>query len=189
MNKTIVTIIAIVLVGGLIWYVTTMKSDTNTPNTNVSTTTQNGTTGQNPPNAIMRNSIVLRETVSGNFVVVESAELTKSGYVVIYRANSNSKTDIIGHSDLLGIGAHNNLRVQLATPIAKEQNIIAVLHEDDGDKKFEFPGPDLYLGNTGARFVSDVDIVDVPFDKEPAVLNSQIELFLDRALNASTTIN
>ena len=190
MNKTAIAVIVVLLLGGLlIYYFNMRQSDSEAL---VATTTVNGTsgaqnsaTGQNAPQAV--NSIVLQDTESGNFVVVDSAQLLKQGYVVIYHANSNSQTDIVGHSDLLSVGVHKNLRIQLDSPIAKEQNVIAVLHEDNGDKKFEFPGPDLYLGNATSRFVSDVDIVDVAFNKEPAILDSQIEVYLDRALNASTT--
>ena len=192
MNKTIVAIIGILVVVGVIYYVYSMNSDGTpvVPASGTPTTTQNvqGTQQQNAQ--VSPNSVVLEEAVSGNFVTIESAVLSQSGYVVVYRVDSNSKTEIIGHSELLSPGTHTKFSIQLTNVISREQTIVAVMHKDDGDGKFEFPGPDLYLGSAGARLTSDVDIVDVAADKEPALLKAQVEAYLDRTdNNASTTTN
>lgn len=187
MNKTILMALGVIVVIGGIFYLYNRADDTalvnkdDVLNTATNTTTTTGTNGTS-----LENVVQLRETSTGNSVVVQRAELTVPGYVAIYRADSNGRTTLLGHTDLLKAGQHNIISVQLDTVIAKDQVIVAVLHKDDGDGKFEVPGADAYL-TTGAQLATDVDVVDVPFTSESAALRAQAESYLDATLTASTT--
>ncbi len=184
--------LGVVLVIGGLFYLFNRADDTDLVNNDdgVLNTGTNDTSNTNTTTGTagtqLENVVQLRETSTGNTVVVQRAELTVPGYVVIYRTDSNGRTTVLGHSDLLTAGQHNIISLQLVTPIAKEQVIVAVLHKDDGDGKFEVPGADAYL-TTGVQLATDVDVVDMPFTGESAELRAQAESYLNAALSASTT--
>jgi len=127
-------------------------------------------------------SVVLLETKSQGIVTAATVKLAKAGYVVIYRTNSNEKTELVGYSDLLPPGSYLNVPVQLSSPVARKQVVTAVLHEDDGDGKFEFPVSDFYLKN-GSRLVYDEDVVEVPIVEEAGLVNGTVEAHLEDAKN------
>lgn len=195
MTKNIIWgVVAIVLIIGLVLFIQSRKGETvengytGTPVSGQPTTTSNTPVSTTPTTVTTaQNSVDLAENETGNFADISQATLTKSGYVVLYKTNSNGESAIIGHSDLLTAGTHSNLRIQI-TPIAYKQAIVAVLHQDDGDGKFEFPGADKYLVNSDATIVSDIDVVDVTGDaKEDAVLKSQVNTYLENHFNSSST--
>ncbi len=134
------------------------------------------------------NSVTLKPTETGNFASVQRATLTKPGFVVVYRVNSNSETEVVGSSELLLPGTYGDIAIQLDSVIASNQTVVAVLHEDDGDGEFKLPNTDLYLGNVGQPIVSDVDVVGVSAEKEDAVLQNQVEAYLEKNLTTSTTV-
>lgn len=126
------------------------------------------------------NAVVLFETKSQSILTLATVRLTKAGFVAIYRTNSNERTELIGHSDLLQPGSYTNVLVQLTSPVARKQVVTAVLHEDDGDGKFEFPVSDFYLKN-GTRLAYDEDVVDVPIVEEAGLINGTVEAHLEDA--------
>ncbi len=195
MNTKTVAIIAVVLValaGGYYYFMvrepevasnaTTQNATTNTQ-TNTNTVTQDPRTGSNAVEP--ETMVMLEENKTGSFAAIARAKFTRPGYVVIYRVNSNSDSEIIGHSNLLAVGTHDNFNVQLSSVAAREQTLVAVLHADDGDGEFEFPGSDSYLGNSSVRVTLDTDVVDTLSKDEPALLRDQVELFLKNTLDLS----
>ncbi len=120
------------------------------------------------------NSVVLPQLESGSVVTIPAVRLTKPGYIVIYRTNSQERTDLIGYSKFLPVGYYTNVSVQVSSGVVKKQVVTAVLHEDDGDEKFEFPSSDSYLKN-GGRLVYDEDVVDVPLRDEAGLINDTVE--------------
>lgn len=136
----------------------------------------NGNGGATGP----QNSVVLAESETGNFATVGSVTLAQPGFVAIYKVNSNGDTTLIGNTNLLAAGTHGNIQVQLDTIIAREEIIVATLHEDDGDSEFEYPESDAHLGNEGNAFVSDVDVVDVALEDENEELQEQVELYIEQ---------
>jgi len=199
-NNVLVAVLAVVIVGAILFFAFGGSNDavlntTNTGNTptttqsqNTNTNTTNNTTGNTNTNTLP-NRVTLAETESGNTVTVASAALTKSGYIVIYKVNSNGESSVVGQSDLLKAGAHSDVKVQVNAPLAEKQAVVAVLHEDDGDEKFEYPDADLYLENSGGLIVSDIDVVGVDgASDENKVLQAQVEKFLKDYVRATTTI-
>ncbi len=126
------------------------------------------------------NAIVLPQLESSSIVTVATARLAKPGYIVIYRTDSQERTQLIGYSELLAPGYYTNVQVQVTSGVVKKQVVTAVLHEDDGDEKFEFPTSDFYLKN-GSRLVYDEDVVDVPVVDEAGLINSSIDARLQDA--------
>jgi hypothetical protein len=116
-------------------------------------------------------------------ITVATVRLAKSGYVALYRTDSNGQTRFIGNSALLSPGAYTNIQVQITNPVARRQVVTAVLHEDDGDGRFEFPASDPYLRN-GTQLVYDEDVVDVPIVEETGLINGTVEEHLEDAREA-----
>lgn len=125
------------------------------------------------------NYVILGELEGGNIVTVSQASLLQDGYIVLYRINNRGESSLVGKSDLLKAGTHTNVSIQLVSVVAEMQAIVAVLHRDDGNGKFEYPGPDRYLLNDGL-LTSDIDVVGIQrSDRESRVLETQVEAFLE----------
>lgn len=153
-----------------------MREDmTNTTNTN------GQTNGQNSANTQPENAVVLGEVEAGNVITVPQARLAQDGYVVLYRVNSNGESSVVGNSRLLEAGTHSNITIQLqGGPAIERQAIVAALHEDDGDGKFEYPESDRYLLSSNGTVISDIDVVGVErSDREGMILENQVEAYLD----------
>lgn len=207
-NRTILLVIAVVVVLGAILFFafgnTNNDLSVNVPGTvddtastseeiaqfNAQQAAQNQNTQNQNTGSAATNRVVLAETLTGNFATVAQATLTKPGYVVIYKINSNGDSAILGHSDLLKVGAHTNISIQLDSPVAVRQAVVAVLHEDDGDSKFEYPESDGYLVNAGSLLASDIDVVDVKYaDDESKVLEAQTAAFIENNFKTGTSSN
>lgn len=134
--------------------------------------------GANTNNTVQTNSVVLAAAETGMKATISRAVLSVPGYVVVYRVNSQNKTEVIGSTDLLSAGAYSNLSVSLDSGIAKDQTIVAVLHADDGDGEFEFPGSDGYLSDANQSVYSDVDVVDMSAEDESEALDENVKEFL-----------
>lgn len=125
------------------------------------------------------NRVILGEVEPGNIVTVPQAQLLKDGYVVLYKVDNRGEATLVGKTQVLGAGVHNNLKIQLSGPAVDRQAIVAVLHGDDGDEKFEYPGEDNYLLNGGV-LASDIDVVGVVrSDRESRILETQVAAFLE----------
>ncbi len=124
------------------------------------------------------NRVILGELEGGNVITVAEATLTKKGYVVLYRVNSNGDSALVGKSDLLNAGTHRSIAIQLVAPAIESQAIVAVLHQDNGNGKFE-QGSDQYLLN-GQLLANDIDVVGVErSDRESRILETQVEAYLE----------
>jgi hypothetical protein len=188
-------IIALILVGGG-YYLFTRQAETdteeqqnqNTTNTNTPPVTTNTTTGTpGGQNSVDTTNVInVAENVSGNSARITDAKLAKPGFIVIYRVNGNSDSEILGHSALLGADSYTNLEIKLTKSTTNNQALVAVLHEDDGDGKFEFPDSDFYLGNATERVVMDVDVVGVSGEDERPILDDQVDLFLKNAYSTTS---
>lgn len=190
-NKIVVAaVVALVALVGIMYFVSSdnefeaMESQDETADTNENTNGVEGNTDSDTGAVTAKNDVTLAPAETGKKVVVSSATLTKPGYVVIYRVNSNNDTSVLGNSALLSAGTYSNLSIELDSIIAREQTIVAVLHEDDGDGEFEFPGSDGYLGSSERPVVTDVDVVDIAAENEDVQLRENVELFLEANLDA-----
>lgn len=196
-NKGIIIgIVLLLILGGVIYFATSNEDDgikgnsaqdTETQDkTNAGTSLEGSDNDSNIGSTNSINSVFLYPVETGKKVTVKSATFTKPGYIVVYSVNSNSETKVIGNSELILPGTINDLDISLDVIVALKQTVVAVLHEDDGDGKFEYPGSDLYLGNPNQPIVSDVDVVDVSAEDEDAVLQKQVEVFLENNSKVTT---
>jgi len=103
------------------------------------------------------NTIKVSNQAAGVSVITNSASLVKSGYIVIHELKDGKLGPVIGHSALQKSGAFKKVVVRLDRPSVSGEILFAMLHDDDGDRNYEFPGDDVPTkNNTG-------EIVVVPF--------------------------
>lgn len=74
--------------------------------------------------------------------VIDSVTLSKPGFVAIHENQNGQPGAILGVSGLLPAGKHENSTIELSRKTAPGENLFAMVHADNGDGKFEFPGPD-----------------------------------------------
>jgi len=84
---------------------------------------------------------VEEQKVENDNVVVTRLFLDKPGYVVIHKVADGKPGAVIGNSGLLD-GENSNINVKV-TDYENENELIAMLHYDDGDGSYEFPGDDI----------------------------------------------
>lgn len=89
-------------------------------------------------------NFISASAVSGSEIVIaESVILQSPGYVVIHLDDEGRPGAVVGNSELLDEGQHENVDVEIVSELAEGEIIYAMLHRDDGDGEYEFPGDDL----------------------------------------------
>jgi len=83
---------------------------------------------------------VEEQKVENDNVVVTRLFLDKPGYIVIHKVVDGKPGAVIGNSGLLD-GGNSNINVKVSD-YENENELIAMLHYDDGDGNYEFPGDD-----------------------------------------------
>ncbi|MFQ6011048.1 MAG: hypothetical protein ACE5KG_02630 [Nitrososphaerales archaeon] len=81
------------------------------------------------------------QPVRNGTIVIDTLFLDKPGYVVMHKVNEEGKPGmVIGHTGLLE-GLNMQVPVSI-TDYLGETELIAMLHYDDGDGNYQFPGAD-----------------------------------------------
>ena len=182
MNRTpviILIVLAVVVALFVIWYMGNDADD------QLSQQNNNSTTATSTESNTTRSSVVLEENNAGNVAEIRSATLSQSGFIVIF-TTSTTTTDgsVQGVSSLLSPGTYSDVMIQLDSPVVTEETLVAVLFADsNGNGVFDM-GQDPYLSNRDLIIISDVDVVGTSLQQEPAILDQQIEFFIE---NATTT--
>lgn len=92
------------------------------------------------------NSVAISDYTPGQTVTLYTVVLEKPGYVMIHEDDGSGKPGAgIGNSPLLPAGESSNVKVALLRPSVDGETLYAMLHTDDGDGVFGFPGPDAPL--------------------------------------------
>lgn len=84
-----------------------------------------------------------RQETNGT-VVVSRAIAATQGYVVIHADAAGAPGPVVGHSDVIepGLNVGVPVDVNLSAGEGNDTRLHAMLHVDDGDGEYEFPGPD-----------------------------------------------
>ncbi|QLH83943.1 type II secretion system F family protein [Halosimplex pelagicum] len=79
------------------------------------------------------------QTMTGETVTVDSVSLSEGGYVTIRSRTADG--EVVGHSEYLAAGSHDDLRIRLESTYSAEMELYAVPHLDtDGDERFGYTG-------------------------------------------------
>ena len=144
-NVIIGIVVAIVLIGGVAWYVTQNKAIapemTNNSNQQADDQADEEFVGDVPNDPVDTAHVPSSATVAvstqipGDAVTVDNAFLEKPGFVVIHEANASGQPgNVIGSSGLLTAGAKQDL--EITANVKPGGKYIAMLYTDNGDKKF-----------------------------------------------------
>ncbi|WP_135825344.1 DUF7282 domain-containing protein [Halorussus ruber] len=94
------------------------------------TTTQSNETANESANVTFDD-----QSVENSSLVVSEANLSAGGYVVVFAQNGT----VLGNTSYLEPGTHENLTVNLTTPLSRSQVVIAAPHLDTNDNQtFDF---------------------------------------------------
>ena len=96
------------------------------------------------------------QSLDGSQVTIDAFFLDKPGYVVIHKEADGKPGPVIGNSELVS-GANRNLKVTIDETQAGTR-IFAMLHYDDGDSTYEFPGPDAPVTLEDAVVVKPINL-------------------------------
>jgi hypothetical protein len=76
-----------------------------------------------------------------NEVVIDQVLYSADGWIVIHEDNGNAPGPVIGKS-AISAGVNTSVTVTLDRNVISGEKLYAMLHSDDGDGMYEFPGPD-----------------------------------------------
>ena len=93
-------------------------------------------------------------------VTVDSASFVAPGYIVIHEQVDGAPGPVIGSSALYEAGSFQDVSVALDRESVSGETLYAMLHDDDGNAEYEFPGPDAPTTNEAG------DVVVLPFEIE-----------------------
>lgn len=93
---------------------------------------------------------------SGGSVEIASLTLAEPGYVVVHANDGGKPGAVIGRTELIDAGTHENVSVQI-DPTRAGDRVYPMLHTDDGDGVYEFPGADAPTTFGGSVVVAPVD--------------------------------
>ena len=122
---TAIIVIILIIIGVMVFRNKT-PAGTETPNTTATTTDSN---------ALGVNSIVMSDQYPGNVVYLSSVQLAKAGWVEIHKDNKGQPGDGIGYA--WANEGINPLKITLTSPMVDGGTYYAMLHSDNGDKKFD----------------------------------------------------
>ncbi|WP_254764758.1 DUF7282 domain-containing protein [Natrinema marinum] len=117
------------------------------------------------------------QTTEGETVVVANTTLPSAGFVTIHDSSlleGNVIGSVIGVSDYLEAGTHENITITLDDPLEEDETLIAMPHQDTNDNEtYDFvetegeeDGP--FLTAEGEPVIDDAFVtVEEPVDEEP----------------------
>lgn len=147
-QKIIIAIIAIlIIVGAVAWYVSSNKAVAPETNTNTAQNTDGtplapgdvpGDAPETNPTIPTSDTIAVSTQIPGDYVTIDNVFLSQPGFIDIHESTSNGQPGkSVGVSGLLGVGAKQDLEVKAT--IKPGAKYFAVIHVDDGDKKYNYP--------------------------------------------------
>lgn len=79
---------------------------------------------------------VYEQNISSREVVVEEVRLSVPGFVVVRESSVGAPGDVVGVSDVLNIGTHERIKVQMDDINEASQVFFASLYRDNGNGSF-----------------------------------------------------
>lgn len=152
MNRNIFIVILVVIVIAVGGYFLLRGNETqeSTPKELV-TPAQDEPAAQSPPQV---SSIeVQNQETAEDQVTIQKVSFKDPGYVVIHVAKDGKPGSVIGNSAFFASGTYQNVGVPVDSLQSGANALFAMVHIDDGDGIYEFPGDDVPLEVDGAILV------------------------------------
>ncbi len=106
-----------------------------------------------------RNAIEAVDQTTGKMVNMTTVELMIGGFVIIHSDQFDFPADILGSSDYIEPGIYHNFPVSLNEKSVTGDKMIAVLHEDNGDRLFS-PADDFSIQDTDKKIIMSAFTVE-----------------------------
>jgi hypothetical protein len=142
MNKKtlpgIIAVVAIVAIGTIVYMqskTSTAPSSTDTPEVNVPENSDQTPVENQQLLPGTSNLINISDQEAGSSVVVDLVVFEKPGFIAVHEDNNGQPGKIVGTSFLVDAGTKQD--VVIRAPVAAGKTYYAMLHLDDGDKKFD----------------------------------------------------
>ena len=90
-----------------------------------------------------KDTVSVTDYSAGETVTASNVVLSKPGYVVVHMEADGAPGAVIGNSKYLPSGESTNVAVPLSRASTGGEVLYAMLHTDNGDGTYEFPGDDL----------------------------------------------
>jgi len=103
-------------------------------------------------------SVAVSNQAAASALRIDSAMFAKPGYVVIHEQKDGKPGPVIGHSNMYKPGTYNDISVTLDRQSILGETLYAMLHDDDGNSEYVFPGEDTPTVNDAG------DVVVMPLD-------------------------
>lgn len=157
MKKLVIILIIIVGVWYLFFREKPQTEVVQPEETAVTEETQTAEENLNVPSSVSVETQKAGNTVTANVVLDEM-----EGYVVIHKNENDHPGMIIGASSFLKAGKHEGVVIELTEPTESGSSYFAMIHIDDGDDNFAFPGNDVPLTDEAENFVMAAFTVEAP---------------------------
>lgn len=114
-------------------------------------------------------SIFAHDQKPGKSIVAPLVTLSTGGFLVIHEDANGTPGPIIGFSTLLEAGAHENVEIMLTRTSKLGETLHAMLHSDNGDRKFIATDDEPIRGVDGTIIMTNflVDEETTSADSEP----------------------
>ncbi|WP_135824484.1 DUF7282 domain-containing protein [Halorussus ruber] len=129
-------------------------TNTTTTTTTTANTTTTATTNETAPNETASVSAPDQQ-FDGESLDVESATLPDGGFVVVY----NQSGAVLGHTDYLDAGDHENLSVSLSPTLEDPQVLVLGVYRNNGSETFNASEDSVSYETANGKEVSDVSYV------------------------------
>lgn len=124
---TAIIIIVLIIIGVLVF---------NNKSTEPATSMVDQTPTTTPATQTVANRVVMSDQNPGDVVYLSSVQLAAPGWVVIHKDNKGTPGAVIG-SMYFPAGTNPGNKITLSQPLLDGGLYYAMLHSDDGDKKFD----------------------------------------------------
>lgn len=108
---------------------------------------------ETPEAMVLEDKVVVTDYEAGMTATAASVSLQEAGYVVIHEDKDGKPGAVLGNSEFLAKGESENIVVTLSRESVEGEVLYAMLHSDDGDAEFSFPGPDVPLADEEGNIV------------------------------------
>lgn len=144
-NKYLAIIVIVVLAALLVWWFLTSGNEATAPtqtndNQAVEELPQDDPTQPIPEGSATNqlpntDGLAVLAQQAGNYVTVDNYVLSKAGFIVIHSANADGSAGaVVGQSGALNAGRGQDLEINAKIEAGK--TYVAMLHYDNGDRKF-----------------------------------------------------
>lgn len=111
-------------------------------------------------------SVTISKHTPASTAVVDSTTLTQNGFVTIHDDQNGNPGGVLGASELLQAGTHENLVIKLTRKTQDGEKLFAVVHKDDGNGQLDPQNDEVLKDDSGntVQAIFEVSSIDTSGD-------------------------